>query len=82
MKLLGTEKRIVTIEVSKSDLAHAIMEVVLNMLGGEIDDAGCDWRTSDCYTFIGEGKSWKVSNDPKIASLVDAINVLRYGKIL
>jgi hypothetical protein len=82
MKLLGTEKRMVTIEISKFDLANAIMDVVQDMLGGGIDDAGCDWVTSNCYTYIGEGKSWKVSDNPKIAMLVDAANILRYGKTL
>ena len=57
------------------------MGVVLrNYLHNEsFDDAGCDWYTDDYRTYIGDDKTWLVSEMPAVARLVDAANILRYG---
>lgn len=48
-------------------------------LAPDWDDAGLDWLTDDHgNTWIGD-TDWLFSNDPKIAALVDAINVIQYG---
>jgi len=78
MKITG--KQTVEIEVSKQELAYAIMRVIQEKLGN-IDDAGCDWLTEQNVTFIG-GMDWVVSFDSNIATLVNAMNVLKYGKKL
>lgn len=78
MKIIG--KQIVEIEVGKDELASAIMQHVINeYFGGYFDDAGCDWMTKDGKVYIG-GKDWLVSENPYVAILVDAANILRYGK--
>jgi hypothetical protein len=78
MKITG--KQTIELEVSKQELAHAIMSVILDKLE-VFDDAGCDWLTDQNITYIGD-MSWIVSSDENIAILVDAMNVLQYGKKL
>ncbi len=42
----------------------------------KVDDAGCDWFTSDNCTFIRDAE-WMISDDKEIANLVNAINALK-----
>jgi len=48
-------------------------------LGHDYDDAGCEWLTKTGHTYIAE-EGWIVSSNPQVAALVDAINILQYGK--
>ena len=78
MKIRG--KQSIEIEISKEELAYAIMQVIRERLS-DVDDAGCDWMTNDTVTFIGD-ENWIVSYNPHIAILVDAMNILRYDQKL
>lgn len=67
--------------VTKEELSYALMSIAAQIAGVD-DDAGCDWKTYHSHdTYIG-GLDWCVSIDPNVATLVDAANVLRYGKPL
>jgi hypothetical protein len=66
-------------EMSHQELSYAIMDIVQDKLGN-IDDAGCDWFTKGDRTFIGEGVEWQASDDPQIAVLVNAANIIRSMK--
>jgi hypothetical protein len=59
------------------------MEIILKKLGeGEnFTDGGLDWITYHNYTYIGNSDRI-VSNDLKIADLVNAMNIIKYGKRL
>ena len=74
-------KQNVEIEITKKELGYAIMKVVFEMamLSPDYDDAGCDWLTAGCSTFI-DNKQWLVSRNPHIATLVDAANIISYGE--
>ena len=76
MKITG--KQTIEIEIDNDELASAIMQWMM-MRFGEIDDAGGDWGTDNGDTFIYEG-NWKVSSNPYVATLVDAANIIRYGR--
>lgn len=65
------------VEINNDQLGSAIMQYVVASTG--IDDAGCDWATKDGVTYIAD-ESWEASIDPHIATLVDAANIIRYGK--
>jgi hypothetical protein len=44
------------------------------------DDAGCDWYTDGRgRTYIAGDPEWKVSDDPAVAALVDAANLIALG---
>jgi uncharacterized protein (UPF0179 family) len=81
MKVAGIQS--LEIEVSERELSYALMEKVLQLIGARIDfdDAGCDWITRGDFTYIGD-ENWKVSDNYKVARLVDAANVLRIGETL
>jgi len=79
MKIKGTQKT--EIEVDKTEIAYAIMDIVFETMGYVQDDAGCDWFTRDGNTYIAE-EDWIVCTDPRVASLIDAANIIRYGKKL
>jgi hypothetical protein len=66
-------------QVSKTDLAYALMQLILEklQLGSDFDDVGCDWVTDENYTFIGS-RGWMISDRPDVATLVDAMNILKY----
>jgi len=66
--------------VTPADLADPIMSVVREMVGVD-DDAGFDWLTIEGNTFIG-GANWLASNNPDVAVLVNAANILRCGHAL
>jgi hypothetical protein len=66
------------VQITPKELAYALMQEVHRRC--EIhDDAGCDWMTYDNVTYMGE---WEISTNPHIARLVDAANILHYGKPL
>lgn len=78
MKITG--KQTVEIEINENELGHAIMQYVIdNYFGGYFDDGWCDWYTKDKKVYVG-GEDWLVSENPHVAVLVDAANILRYGK--
>jgi hypothetical protein len=81
MKVTGTQK--VELEISNSDLADAIDQLIIEKyFDSDFDDAGCDWLTENGEkVFIGN-EEWEVSNNKNVAVLVDASNILRYGKRL
>lgn len=83
MPVTITGKKTVSIEVTQRELASAIFTTIVNeyLREPEFDDAGSDWLTEDNTTFIG-WRGWVVSNNAKVARLVDAANVLIYGKTL
>ena len=78
MKITGKQE--VEIEITDRELSYAIMQKVLDLIHFG-DDAGCDWLTYGDFTYIGD-KEWQVSDDRKVARLVDAANILRVGTIL
>lgn len=68
--------------INEKELGYAIMQHVIDeYFGGDFDDAGCDWYTKDTKVYVG-GEDWLVSENPHVAVLVDAANILRYGKKL
>ena len=74
----------IEIQLENDEIATIIMRyVIINYMhrGDDFDDAGCDWFTDAGCTYIG-GDDWFVSSNPHVAALVDAANILRYGKIL
>jgi hypothetical protein len=79
MKIKGNLENI-EIEVTQRELAYSIMGIVNDRLHG-VDDAGCDWYTWENSTFIANDWDWKVSDNPEIAALVNAANILAYGRI-
>jgi len=77
-----TGKQTVEIEINEKELGYAIMQHVIDeYFGDDFDDAGCDWYTKDTKVYVG-GEDWLVSENPHVAVLVDAANILRYGKKL
>jgi len=63
-------------QVSREELAYALFRVVFDLLGEEIDDAGCDWYTDGQRIYLGD---WIIAENEPAARLVDAANVLHYG---
>ncbi|MGB9846446.1 MAG: hypothetical protein ACPLRH_02960 [Desulfotomaculales bacterium] len=78
MKIFATQR--IEVEVTDRDLAMALFQKIIAMLGG-IDDGGCDWYTVGQDVYIGS-KEWHVASNSNIATLVDAANILLYGKRL
>lgn len=71
----------VHVYLTRRQVGWAIFDVVGEMLRGLPDDAGLDWFTDDDgRTYINGELEWKVSDDPNVATLVDAVNILNYGK--
>lgn len=70
------------IQLENDEIAAIIMRHVIDdYMRHDFDDAGCDWFTDAGCTYIG-GDDWFVSSNPHVAALVDAANILLYGKIL
>jgi hypothetical protein len=79
MKVQATA--LLEVEISERELANALFRVACSELG-EIDDAGCDWCTdNNGNTFIAFDPEWKVSSNPKVAALIDAVHILRGYKL-
>lgn len=72
--LLGNVE--MSVKVSRDQLAHAVWVIAWEMCG-KPDDAGCDWVTHDNdHTYIAGSPEWKVSENPKVATLIRAMWVL------
>ena len=83
IKLIGHEpsKRI-EVEFTTEELGRAILHCLSLMLDG-IDDCGCDWYTDqNGCVYISNDPAWQVSMVPDHAHLVDAANLLIYGRKL
>jgi hypothetical protein len=76
MKVQAHKTEQIEIDMSYQELAWAIMGVVEEKID-HIDDAGCDWEVHGDKTYIGEGQQWEVSDDPEVARLVEAANIIR-----
>lgn len=78
MKIIG--KLPACIEIDERDLGYALMESVFEKLGldDHFDDAGCDWLTDGSKVYIG-GTDWIICDNAKVATLVDAANILKSG---
>jgi hypothetical protein len=68
------------IEVSDKMIAQAIAVKILEKTGG-FDDAGCDWMTDEEGFFV-LGEHWVISENVNVGKLVDAMNIIKYGKPL
>lgn len=68
--------------ISARELSYAVARHVVQQVG-EFDDGGCDWTTtSDGRSCVNGQVEWAISEDPCIATLIDAMNILRCGKPL
>ena len=75
--ITGTQTRKITVEISRTDLAYAIMDVIQDKTS-LFDDGGCDlYTTLNGFTYVGSDMKYCVSDDPNIGALADAMNVLR-----
>jgi hypothetical protein len=80
VSLIG--KQTVEIEIDEREFGNALLKYVMQKyLGGDFDDAGCDWLTKDGKVYIGS-LDWLAIDDSDAATLVDAVNILKSGKKL
>lgn len=79
LTISGTMQQTVTI--TRRELAWTLYQVIFELLGETIDDAGCDWYTDGEHVCIGH-EDWIVCDRGDVARLVDAANVLIYGHTL
>lgn len=71
------------IEIDDSLAQRIIYLKVFDLIGDVVDDAGCDWYTDSMgRTYIAADRDWQVSQDMRVATLVDAANILSYGKTM
>lgn len=75
-----TKMEQISVSVTPAQLAGAIKYFVWNRLG-QPDDADCDWLTDGDIIFFGS-RDWRVTEDPDLALLVDAANLLAHGEAL
>lgn len=78
LKVIGTQK--VEVEISDRELARALFAKIAEYIG-EVDDGGCDWLTEGNKVYIAD-KSWLVCESERVATLVDAANVILFGRKL
>ena len=71
-----------TVSLSRSQITWALWHLVVEENGGPFeDDAGCDWFTDDeGNTYIAGEWGWHVSENPNVATLIDAINIIHHGR--
>ena len=80
MILKGTTK--VDVEIDAYQIA-SFLEVTAWEMAGKPDDGGTDWYTdNNGNTYFGGDWSWKISSDPKVATLIDAAHILTSGEPL
>lgn len=80
MKIIG--KQTVEIEIDEKELSYVLMEYVIDhYFAGDFDDGGLEWYTKYSKVYVG-GEDWLVSENPLVATLVDSVNILRYGRKL
>ena len=71
-----------TIEEAKNIALEYVWGQMLLITGWEEfpDDAGCDWYTKGNKVCISSDENWCVAEDnPKLARLVDVMNILTLG---
>lgn len=81
MKIYATRKERIEVEITPQELSHAIAMFIVEQVGA-FDDAGCDWCTENGKTYVAYDVNWHISDDPNIATLVDAMNIISLGKVL
>jgi len=80
MKVTGRVEVVIDDQEAQRIAVITIFKMIHNLLGSN-DDAGMDWLTDhDGYTYVG-GSEWLVSYDPRVAILVDTINLIIHGEI-
>jgi hypothetical protein len=75
----------VEIQLTQYDLKNLIFQYVIKTAGKMgFDDAGCDWYTDDDGSiYINNDGDWLFEyNNTNLAALVDAANIIAYGKPL
>jgi hypothetical protein len=76
MKITGSMK--IEMEVTDQELGHAVMARALAKAG--VDDPGVDYITDeDGHVYMAE---FDLGSNPEFALLVDAANLLIYGRFL
>lgn len=76
-------KQRVEVEITREDLASALYQFIEENFTGRIDEAGCDLTTTkDGKVCVGYNPDWIISEDERVATLVDTINILLYGEEL
>jgi len=74
MLLKGTMQ--VDVEITGTEIASYLEKAAFDMAGSP-DDPGIDWCTdNDGNTYLGYNWQWKVSSDPKVATLIDAAHIV------
>lgn len=79
IKMTGTTE--IEVQITKEDLGRAVLQCAWECCGRP-DDAGCNWTTYDGKVYIAGDLNWCVSENPNVAALVDAGNILLYGEKL
>lgn len=83
MKIKGKQE--IEIEVTPRQIGYALAQIAMKICRAEgFDDGGCDWFTTDSGdVIIGMNSEWKMCTNRKdVVALVDAMNVMFYGKVL
>lgn len=78
MKITATQQ--VEAEITDRELGHALHIRARQMYNCDFDDAGCDWLTDGAGNTYVSDATWHASNNPEFAAMIDAANVLMYGK--
>jgi len=84
MKTMATvPEKSIEVDIDDRQLVKLIYQKIFEIakVDEEYDDAGCDWITKDGITYIANNE-WVFSKDPNVAILVDACNIILYGKII
>jgi hypothetical protein len=77
---VALEKHI-EIEISKEQLAEALMSLACEMCGRHADAAIFNWKTDlEARTYLGN--EVLVSGNPHVAAMVDTANFLRFNRVL
>lgn len=76
MKVKGIQK--VEVEINNKDLADLILQFIKSEYVDEGYDSTSDWVTKDGHTYIGS-KEYHIASDTEVSTLVDAMNIIRYG---
>jgi len=75
MKVTVNQIETIVVDMNHNQLAWAIVAYIESKIG-IIDDAGCDWNVDGNLTYIGDDKNWKISDNPMVARLVEAMNII------
>lgn len=80
MKILGIQKRQIEVEITEDDLGYVLLQKVSEMC--DEGDPFCIWYTRGVDVYITGDEDKLVVTDGNIAALVDAANILLYGRRL